>query len=473
MTLYEQFIDSSLDTAGIGLDCSAGSDALICTPLHASIIGWANPGGLHFCFVDGLGEVVFAVDPLASDDCRIQPIAEDFHAFLGLIIRCRGTGLLSATGIHSQSSFEQAIETIVLSNKQRSILRAIENGFHPSNITQPWQYIQDLQENYDYASIPLHPEFDAHYASRPGPGTWDVTYGSSFTSAGTGKPGKEIPLGKIFSRGSEQWIFPAAYICSQGIVIDCFAAVDEEALKNHQVKWESISAPNWEQEMRKNQEDPLQLYIQPKLYVDGKPLRNYIINQNYWVPWQENTPSLSRTLRQYELDMQQPWIMMRLSAPKKGKKKSIQELRLTLESQFITVPGIQFKDPTPGTRYPFYHCGLGSNHVLTVQNCTCEELDPNFLWNLPGHHRMLTFTLEPEIDDVWLRIRDKEDSDVILPAPGETEPPPLPSAVFPAPSCNGIHTAISAMHYQTASSVTWQMLLRTKKQPDISWLLIP
>lgn len=473
MTLYQQFICSSLDTAGIGLDTGAGSDALICTPLHATIIGWAADQGLHFCFTDRFGETVFAVDPNASDEFRIQPIAQDFRAFLGLILACRGTARLTETGINSKSGFAQAIKNTTLSNRQQSILRAIENGYQPTKIEDPWQYIQNLQADFDYAAIPLHPDYDAHYGCRPGPACWEVTFGSSFTTGGTGKPGKEIPLGKSFLRGSEQWHFPAVYICSQGIVMDCFAAIDPVELSKFHGKWDSAGDLTWDQELRRDQEDPLQLHVQPHIYIDGKPLRNCTVHQQNWIIGADNHPSLSRVLRQYGLDPQQNWIMIRLNAPRKGKKKSIKELRLTLESLYITVPGIQFTDPAPGSRYSFYHSGLGTNHTLTVHGCSCEELDPNFLWNLPSHHQIISYSLEPEIDDIWVCLRDRENSDPVLPFPGECDSISVPNSMLPAPSVSGLHAAASALRYQKAASVTWQMLLRIKKQPDCSWLLIP
>lgn len=206
MTLYQQFICSSLDTAGIGLDTGAGSDALICTPLHATIIGWAADQGLHFCFTDGFGETVFAVDPNASDEFRIQPIAQDFRAFLGLILACRGTALLTETGINSKSGFDQAIENTTLSNRQQSILRAIENGYQPTKIEDPWQYIQNLQADFDYAAIPLHPDYDAHYGCRPGPASWEVTFGSSFTSGDPENLERRFHLESLFSEEANNGI---------------------------------------------------------------------------------------------------------------------------------------------------------------------------------------------------------------------------------------------------------------------------
>jgi hypothetical protein len=35
-----------------------------CTPKGAKVIGWAGVDGIHYCFVRGFGEMVFAVSPM-------------------------------------------------------------------------------------------------------------------------------------------------------------------------------------------------------------------------------------------------------------------------------------------------------------------------------------------------------------------------------------------------------------------------
>lgn len=65
MTIYEKF--SQLDIAGrlIGLE-KGNYGGYFCTPVNATIIGWENC--IHYCFFEGYGEMVFAVNP---ESCNI------------------------------------------------------------------------------------------------------------------------------------------------------------------------------------------------------------------------------------------------------------------------------------------------------------------------------------------------------------------------------------------------------------------
>ncbi|WP_222860695.1 hypothetical protein [Paenibacillus antibioticophila] len=44
-----------------------------CTPKGARMIGWAGVDGIHFCFVRGFGEMVFAVSPMNTAGNYVHP----------------------------------------------------------------------------------------------------------------------------------------------------------------------------------------------------------------------------------------------------------------------------------------------------------------------------------------------------------------------------------------------------------------
>lgn len=61
--------------------------AYFCTPKGAAIIGWAGVDGIHYCFVDGFGETVFAVSPMNVGD-YVHPVARNFEDLLRLLLSC-------------------------------------------------------------------------------------------------------------------------------------------------------------------------------------------------------------------------------------------------------------------------------------------------------------------------------------------------------------------------------------------------
>lgn len=58
---YQKFLRKHLDLSPLSVMRREDNDPYFCTPKGASIFGWAGVDGIHFCFVRGFGETVFAV----------------------------------------------------------------------------------------------------------------------------------------------------------------------------------------------------------------------------------------------------------------------------------------------------------------------------------------------------------------------------------------------------------------------------
>ena len=63
--LYEKYINLKIDGGWIGLEAGGGMPCF-CTPIGAEIIGWDN--GIHYCFIEGFGDMVFCVNPVTFID---------------------------------------------------------------------------------------------------------------------------------------------------------------------------------------------------------------------------------------------------------------------------------------------------------------------------------------------------------------------------------------------------------------------
>ena len=75
-----------------GKAAKGGRMPCFCTPIGAEIIGWDN--GIHYCFIEGFGDMVFCVNPETCCDYFVYPIARNFCDFLGLILATGGTNTL-------------------------------------------------------------------------------------------------------------------------------------------------------------------------------------------------------------------------------------------------------------------------------------------------------------------------------------------------------------------------------------------
>lgn len=46
--------------------------------------------GIHYCFIEDFGEMVFAVNPETAEENYVRPLAENSDEFISLILACGG-----------------------------------------------------------------------------------------------------------------------------------------------------------------------------------------------------------------------------------------------------------------------------------------------------------------------------------------------------------------------------------------------
>ena len=84
MTMYEKFIRLGIEGRWIGLEKSDMCVEYFCTPVNATMIGWEN--SIHYCFIRGYRDMVFAVNPETCVEKYVYPLAMNFKDFLRLIL---------------------------------------------------------------------------------------------------------------------------------------------------------------------------------------------------------------------------------------------------------------------------------------------------------------------------------------------------------------------------------------------------
>ena len=159
MTLYEKYKKLNIDTTLIGLEKGSWAGDYFCTPKGATIIGWEN--SIHYCFIKGYGEMVFAVNPETCVDKYVYPLAENFEEFLRLIVACGST-----TAVEQIIGWtkEQFIEFVNSSDNafvpnQAEVLQKLKEELNVEQRENVYEYVKEIQANLDDSKIEYTEEY--------------------------------------------------------------------------------------------------------------------------------------------------------------------------------------------------------------------------------------------------------------------------------------------------------------------------
>ena len=86
------------------------------------------------------------VEPDAPKKKAVYPIAANFPEFMGLVVACNHASVLWQAQDLSRKEFDALVQKNKPSMKQRSVLRAIGNIYHPPVIADPYGYMKNLRK---------------------------------------------------------------------------------------------------------------------------------------------------------------------------------------------------------------------------------------------------------------------------------------------------------------------------------------
>lgn len=472
MKIYQKFRNSSLDTSPLGLIVGSDTSSSAFTPADSRILAWlTHDSNIHFCQIDSLGDLVFVVDPSASPGDCILPVANSLCEFIGLLKHCKDASIIAYAYRWSKTYFDAQVDAIKTGMKARSVLRALENCYHPPVIQDAYQTILSLQTQFDYSKIPLQPDYFEWCPIRPGTIKWEVgmdTYFADYCERGCA--GKELPVRRDFSWQHEMWSVPAIYLCENGIVVDTYMEVTDASIRNFMSKWdhrseETLSA---EDKMNRQLEDPMAISATGTLLVNDKPFQGRSQFTLCWNPLEENTWQARRTLEHYHLDRSKGYLFRREFFHRKSKNPPIRTMQLSLMAEPVSVPGERFVAPEQGKQLSFTHPDTAVKHTLTVLSETREALDPNFLSNHPCCYTRLVYDLEPPLAWDDFSITDCDPGD---PWEGNVDGP---SAVFISGKKNTYSTfALSSLRHAPAERITWRMIFKRQLRDIVQVRLLP
>ena len=148
MTMYEKYCHLNLDGRWIELEGNDRNLVYFCTPMDAAIIGWEN--NIHYCFICGYRDMVFAVNPESCADAYVYPLAMNFKDFLRLILSCGSTTAVEQIIGWSKAEFEDFVvgEDNAIHPAQQKVLDTIKESLKLKPMEEPYEYVKSVQKNF-------------------------------------------------------------------------------------------------------------------------------------------------------------------------------------------------------------------------------------------------------------------------------------------------------------------------------------
>ena len=156
---YQKFLRKHLDLSSLSVMRREDNDPYFCTPKGASIFGWAGVDGIHFCFVRGFGETVFAVSPMNGGKDCVHVIARDFSDFLRLLLATGDSAALEQAWQWDEAQFDAFLAENPPTDEQKAVLSQITTVFSLTPMERPWQYLRELQAEFDLSKLKFTEDF--------------------------------------------------------------------------------------------------------------------------------------------------------------------------------------------------------------------------------------------------------------------------------------------------------------------------
>ena len=497
MTLYERCCRLELDLAQIGLERGDSRGSYFCDPVGAEAIGWAGVDGIHFCFVEGFGETVFAVSPANGPGDYVHPVARSFEDFLRLVLACGGVDALEQAWMWNRGEFDAYLETYPPGLEQRAVLDGLRETLGLAPMDDPYGYLKGVQSGFDYGALKFSKEYyelagEPEPAAPSGKKQWKVYFHNGFGRHwGHDRPGKEIPVSKTVSWGGKVWHIPAVYSCGKGLVMDVCVEIEPDALRAFLEKWwpNGQEGREWTAEELEQQdaENPMTISYQPTLTVNGKPQRRRSGSGFGWVPdacrpveerGQRNQQDWEAAwlMEHYGLNQEKGWTFFRESFPWITKTRlALKSLSLSLEQSPVSVPGPRFTVSEAGDSIPFTNPVTGEAHTLTVVEYETQQMDADHFqdkdqWEYPTHYSAMSFVVEPELPQQSLTVRDCGQGDRPRPKQSNLAGPTVASSVGVILATNKSgqpRAACSSLYFDPPERIEWRMVFYQKTAEDV------
>lgn len=501
MKTYNEFMRWNIDTSLIGLEKSPNDNLYFCTPKGAHVIGWAGVDGIHFCFVEGFGEMVFAVSPLNNTKEYVHPIANSFSDFMRLILACGNASALEKAHYWDDEEVFHSFSIDDVTKEHLLALDMIQKKLHLKPMEHPFAYIKQVQATFDYSKI--EPATDSEEFIRPDldSSEWNVSFDGGFWGPyQQQQAGQEVSTNIQFTFDNKTWHIPSVYSCGEGLVVDFCVQVPLEQIKQFIKKWNITANSNYscwtkDEELRIQEDHPMNLNIRPTLILNGKTI---LFSRGSGLSWnpcltESNEVESEAVLKHYNLDPVNGWSIYRTSFPwPTAPKPQISSLSMTIAPEPVAIAGPHFYASSPGESICFTNPITNIQHTLTIQEYEQQALPEDHFndqdYYFPTHYAAMGYTIYPNLLDDDFYIHDYGDAD--NPRKKQIESGEFQDSVvysmiammsnsdsqtplrFGGVEQGVVRTVCSSMHFDLVDTVEWQIIFLKKSCADLTVKII-
>ncbi|MBQ8510021.1 MAG: hypothetical protein IJ493_08965 [Clostridia bacterium] len=370
---YKKFKKLNIDLSPLGLLPGEKRSDYLLTPKGAKVIGWLGVDGIHFCFIRGFGEMVFAVDPTGIPGSHVHPLAENFEDFLRLLMVCGDVNALEQAYRWDRKRFDEFLAENPITDQQRAVIDTLRADTGLTPMADAFGCVKAMQAGFDYDRL----QYKRAYYELPLPEPvepempeWTAQFGQGFwETCGRGRPGQEIPIDARFAWNGYDWWVPSVYACGEGLVVDLVVQAEEVRCGfSVSINGAEVKAKSW--------------------------------RSSHWTPG-DTAWNLRWTMEHFGCDSSLHWVFYRVSfCWATARKPKLRSLSLTLLPKPTTKYGDHFTAEI-GRSIPFTHPFTGQKHTLVVDSLTDKTLPENERrvhgLELPFCYTAMTFHVEPSL----------------------------------------------------------------------------
>ena len=492
MNYLNSYFRSKLDLSHIGLQRGEKESGYFCTPVLSKVIGWAGVDGIHFCTTKGFEEMIFAVSPANCPGEYVHPVARNFEDFLRLLLACNDTAAIEQCWFMDREVFEDFVACNPPTEEGQKCLDAIQKKYKVTPMDDPFGYIHELQDGFDYDSLQFPPEYyelvDVH--SEPQAPEWKVTWDGDFFDADPDAVGGEpVAVNAHFNWAGLDWLVPEVYPFEQGVILYLLGYVDPDQIPVYH--YEDYLSPEANERMMA--ENPLNLNVRPNLMINDLALRPSGSTGMRWIPGQGFNLECKWVLQHYELDLDSAWQINRIRFfwPVCG-KMDINKMSITMIQDQISVSGTRFRTPDCGNCVVMAHPQTEKEYILHIDELKQEVADFSRLGDqemeYPACYTQMQFRIQPDMSRNQFRIVDCAQSDqpryrdencvvngtvmMTVGIIGGASGPVTLISRHEGTATETNHITSSALHFEPAKQIEWRIVFQEKPNADLTISLI-
>ncbi len=492
MNYLQSYLRSKLDLSNIGFQRRERESSYFCTPVLSKVIGWAGVDGIHFCTTKGFEEMIFAVSPMNTPGSYVHPVARNFEDFLRLILACHDTAAIEQCWFMDREVFDQFILDNPPTDEMQACLDAIRKKYDLTPMEDPFGYIHDLQNGFDYSAIQYPPDYEEWVPVEPQAPAWKViSNGDLIDDDPDATGGEPVRVDASFIWAGIEWFVPEIYAFKDSVSVYILGRIDPAKVP---IFPEGTIVTQEDQE-RMNAENPMNIDVRFELFVNGLRLISCNSTGMNWMPIDNWDHEPKWVLEHYGMDLSYAWRVTRANFRWPGnRRRELKEVSFTIRQNPISVSGTHFITPMEADSVTVKHPQTGAEYTVYVDELSQEQTDVRIVnqgdMEYPSKYIRMAYRIWPELDRKQFRIVDCTPNDQPRPREGYQRDPNVavssvgfgiiggadgPTVVMmgqPNAPHAQIRYAISSPHFEYPEKIEWRIVFHETPNDPMTISLI-